>query len=311
MQHLILLGLPTVSGLVPSVLGNLASSQHRWSVSTRLFGFRQKDQSCHIITWVWHSLTYYIHTHTITCGYMLFSGILVRGAWWQNYIYIIDEGSWRLTDNRQSIHWAKLCRLRGMMVTVQNGSFHHVERVLLAAAGLYGFAAALMPRWGSRLGRSWRVICMPPNKHQESNRRPGSKSVIQRSRAGNLKAFLYIQMRKIQASKAKSIKWHATLLGNRIPHNYEVNLNSTFNACGNLDMFVIQSGLTDLWQECAFWLVPCFTTEDRVTVSGSLGFEASLYARARSYQCCRWMDSLLASVFAYVCDTVESTASSL
>lgn len=33
-----------------------------------------------------------------------------------------------------------------MMVTVQNGSFHHVERVLLAAAGLYGFAAALMPR---------------------------------------------------------------------------------------------------------------------------------------------------------------------
>lgn len=34
----------------------------------------------------------------------------------------------------------------GMMVTVQNGSFHHVERVLLAAAGLYGFAAALMPR---------------------------------------------------------------------------------------------------------------------------------------------------------------------
>ena len=93
---------------------------------------------------------------------------------------------------------------------------------------------------------------MPPNKHQESSRRPGSKSVIQRSRAGNLKAFLYIQMRKIQASKAKSIKWHATLLRNRIPHNYEVNLYSTFSACGNLDMFVIQSGLTDLWQECAF-----------------------------------------------------------
>ena len=118
MQHLILLGLPTVSGLVPSVLGNLASSQHRWSVSTRLFGFRQKDKSCHIITWVWHSLTYYIHTHTITCGYMLFSGILVRGAWWQNYIYIIDEGSWRLTDNRQSIHWAKLCRLADGMSQV-------------------------------------------------------------------------------------------------------------------------------------------------------------------------------------------------
>jgi len=34
----------------------------------------------------------------------------------------------------------------GMLVTVHNGSFLHVERVLLASAGLYGVAATLMPR---------------------------------------------------------------------------------------------------------------------------------------------------------------------
>ena len=37
-------------------------------------------------------------------------------------------------------------RPRGLLVSLQQGSFLHVERVLLAAAGLYAAAAAMMPR---------------------------------------------------------------------------------------------------------------------------------------------------------------------